>query len=218
MNDDDDVDIVFDNADLSPLERLFIKVENAKSSEDIQGAAEIASGILCGIKDAKGNLKYYNQDPTCAEGKKDKYKTRENLFEMFQAVGEAHGQSKVKIHFKTEGVHGSVGEEFTIDVPEANADKAIEAVEKEGNKQDLAYAHVAMTPIMGLLGAEGLIDPRRKVSLAGKAAEMKQSIDESMTLYDILKRDKDEELTAELKRKTDHIKELEEKVDEFSGK
>jgi len=190
------------NIGLSPLERLLTLLETAKTAYDVQKAATIADSILSSRKDKAGKFIYYNAKPDSSEDKLKSEAGMINLYSNFKAVYAAHGQNKVTTIFQTNGVTLTVGDSFNLDVPHEHADKAIVAAEKEGENQDLAAALEAMSPIMSKIGKEGLMDPRRKVSIAGKVGEMMGAIDQDVEVLEILLLERDKE-RADFKKECD---------------
>lgn len=200
-------------SNLSPLERVYKLLEVASTLGGEQGlicvmsAGAIAIGILMNLRNDDGKRLYYLADPNSKEADESKKNNMVNLYSMKKKLDGSHGQSPVTMDFTVEeGLHGTVGDAFAIEFPKEYADMGIKALEKEGDKQDLAYAMSNITPILAELGKNGLVEPNRKPSVAGKLNEMKRHMDQDIRVYQTLKADLDKEWKEREKELRQEIK------------
>lgn len=188
----------------SALEKALSLIELAPAIGGSEGLAyiELAGamfwGMISGIKDKDGKLIYYKAAPNSDEDNMKRKLGMTNCYDQFKKLEEAHAQSKQTIEFTVEsGLHGTVGDAFVVDFPKEYIEIGMKAVEREGDKQDIAYSIAALTPIMGILGEHGYFEPLRKISIAGYVADMKNDIDQDMNTYQIIKKAIDEEWALE---------------------
>lgn len=196
--------------DMSPLQHGMTLMGTGKVA-DILAAAGIFGGILCSFEDEDGNKKYY-----ISKKDDDKKPNAENLYDIFDEVDKVEGATKLTMSFSVEeGFHGEVGG-FEIDSPREDAHNARLALEHEQKRLALALAQKALIPILGKLGEEGLLEPRRKMGIAGEVATMKGNIDKNAHTYNIMRKEFDSILDEEMREHKKEVEELKEKINELS--
>ena len=198
----------------SPIAKYFDGIEDAPIIGGTEGlacvgrCANIGIGILCGIKDEQGNKKYfYNTEKT--EAVKMKEKKMINLASFADKIFKASGKQHLNIRFFREGVECKVGDNFKIDGDQSSQNEAVKAAVKEANRLALEDALSNLVPISAFLGAEGFMDPHRKLTVAGENIKMRQAIEMDMAVYKQLKEDFDmdrEDLMAAHKAEMEEFK------------
>jgi hypothetical protein len=203
------------NTGMSPLERYFTLIEDAYAVGDAEGlacvhsAANIAAPILCGRVDEHGNRKYFIAKAGTEEEEEGKNAGMKNLYNMFHDVYNIKAGENINLRFYSGGVKGSVGKNFTIEGQPGTEEAVQRACIKEANRLALAEALEKLIHISAKLGEEGLVDPLRKLSVAGENLRMRQNIEADMVVYKIFKEDfeaRERELIKSQKEEIERIK------------
>lgn len=185
----------------SPLGRALDMIDEGCAMGGTEGFAKILAagkvleGILRGIKDKDGNLVFYNAEVDSAEEKrilKDDKKGihRVNLYPVMDKLRKSHENSKVDVDFTTDkGLKGTCGSSYKIKYPKEYAEIGQKAIDREGDKLDLAGALDGLGPLLGYLGEHGLLEAYRPITIAGKIIEIERAESHDIEVYEILNKE-----------------------------